>query len=536
MNIETLLSRPTVRGFEFRMGLEAYAHKVGKSLGLKDINVHWYGGIQTAGMNSCGDLYLSNVTDEAIISRALVVKYAGYVVHELLHHKYTDFNAQSHMDYIRTLHNAVEDGWIENTAIQSGLLGNIAPLLGELIDTMSRDALAQVKNWNDPAQYPYLLAVHCRKHTTVKLPVSQRLLPIFDEAARRCAKATSSYDTLQIAEWVYDQIKQESEKPKDQPNDKPSEQPKKGKPDQNTPSEPHDGPTSPSNEQGEGEGEGEGDKPSDAPVQSPENVNPVSVEPRLEEGGGYGCYSSDSEVRPSAYCTRGDLNLPDLTIPAKLRYEVKRLFDNTGVTEFSRNRKFGAVNVHALPTVATGNDRLFKRRLDVEGIDSAVVIVLDISGSMFNANDPLKNKIVPAAQACRALVDTLESAGVKVAVVAFGSNIFEVKPFEMNRRRANVLLGQMNAAGGTNDYSALRYAHQLLVKRTESRKLSFVITDGRGDPPAVRQQVRSGNAFGITTVGVGIRADVSDIYTNAVEIHNAKDIGDVSFKQIKLAA
>jgi hypothetical protein len=35
---------------------------------------------------------------------------------------------------------------------------------------------------------------------------------------------------------------------------------------------------------------------------------------------------------------------------------------------------------------------------------------------------------------------------------------------------------------------------------------------------------------------VGIRADVSDIYANAVEIDNAKEIGDVSFKQIKLAA
>jgi Mg-chelatase subunit ChlD len=534
MNIDTLLTRPSVRGFEFRLGLEAYAHKVAKSLGLGGVNVHWYSGIQTAGINTYGDLCLSNVTDEAIVSRALVVKYAGFVVHELLHRKYTDFNVQSHIDYIRTLHNAVEDGWIENTAIRSGLLGNIAPLLGELIDTMSRQALAEVSDWNNPAQYPYLLAVHCRKHTTVKLPVNPRLLPIFDEAARRCAIANSSADTLLIAEWVYDQIKQESEKPNDQPKDKPKKG--KGKADKNTPSEPQDGPTSPSNEQGEGEGEGEGKKPSDAPVQSPEGVDAKEVEPQLEDGGGYGSYSSDSDVQPSSHCTRGKLNLPDLAIPAKLRYEVKRLFDNTGVSEFSRNRKFGSVNVHALPTVATGNDRVFKRRLDVEGIDSAVVIVLDISGSMFNSNDPADQKIVPAAQACRALVDTLESAGVRVAVVAFGSSVFEVKPFDMNRRKANVLLGQMAPAGGTNDYSALRYAHQLLARRTENRKLSFVITDGRGDPPAVRQQVKSGIAFGITTIGVGIRADVSDIYANAVTIHNAKEIGDVSFKQIKLAA
>ena len=528
MNIDTLLTRPSVRGFEFRLGLEAYAHKVAKSLGLGGINVHWYSGIQTAGINTYGDLCLSNVTDEAIVSRALVVKYAGFVVHELLHRKYTDFTVRTTIDYIRTLHNAVEDGWIENTAIQSGLLGNIAPLLGELIDTMSRQALAEVSDWNDPRQYPYLLAVHCRKHTTVKLPVNPRLLPIFDEAARRCAIATSSADTLLIAEWVYDQIKQESEKP--------TEPPPTDTPPTDTPPNPPDGPVGPSNDGDEGDGTDEDKQPPNGPIKSPEGVEPKDVEPQLEDGGGYGSYSSDSDVKPSSQCTRGKLNLPDLAIPAKLRYEVKRLFDNTGVSEFSRNRKFGSVNVHALPTVAIGNDRLFKRRLDVEGIDSAVVIVLDISGSMFNSNDPANQKIVPAAQACRALVDTLESAGVKVAVVAFGSNVFEVKPFDMNRRKANVLLGQMAPAGGTNDYSALRYAHQLLAKRTENRKLSFVITDGRGDPPAVRQQVKSGIALGITTIGVGIRADVSDIYANAVEIDNAKEIGDVSFKQIKLAA
>lgn len=535
MNIDTILTRPSVRGFEFRLGLEAYAHKVAKSLGLSRVSVHWESSISTAGINDSGYLYLSNVTDEAIISRALVVKYAGFVVHELLHHKYTNFYVRSERDYIRILHNAVEDGWIENTAIKSGLLGNIAPLLGELIDTMSRQALAEVSNWDDPAQYPYLLAVHCRKHTTVKLPVNPRLLPIFDEAARRCATANSSNDTLLIAEWVYDQIKQESEKPKSKskPKSKPDSKPESG---QGDPSEPQDGPTGPSNEQGEGDGADKGNKPPSGPIKSPDGIKAKEVEPQLENGGGLGSYSSDSEVKPSELVTGGDLGLGDLMIPAKLRYEVKRLFDNTGITEFSRNRKFGSVNVHALPSVAAGSDRVFKRRLDVDGIDSAVVILLDISGSMFNNGAIADSKIAHAAQACRALVETLESAGVKVAVVAFGSYIFEVKPFAMHHRKAKALLGGMLAAGGTNDYSALRYAHQLLAKRTEQRKVTFVLTDGRGDPPAVRQQVKSGNAFGVTTVGIGIKADVSDVYTNAVTIHSAKDIGDVSFKQIKLAA
>lgn len=530
MNIETILSRPNLRGYQFRQGLESFAHKAAQSLGLEKIKVYWLADVQTAGMSGSNDLYLSNVTDEAIISRALVLKYAGYVVHELLHSKYTNFNVRGSSQYIQQLHNAVEDGWIENTGIQWGILGNIAPLLGELIDTMNRQALAEVTDWDDPAQYPYLLAVHCRKHATVKLPINPRLLPIFDEAARRCYNATSSADTLLIAEWVYDQIKQESDKPKEKSKDKP----KGKKADQNTPSEPQDGPTSPSNDEGEGEGTAEGEKPS--PIKSPEGVQAREVEPKLEEGGAMGNYSADYDVRNGKVCTGGRIEVTDVPIPAKLRYEVKRLFENSGITEFSRNRKFGSVNVHALPGVAAGNDRVFKRRLDVEGIDSAVVILLDISGSMFGNDDPKKHRVVSAVQACRALMDTLTAAGVKVAVVAFGTYVFELKTFDGNHRKTSALLGTVKPAGGTNDYAALRHAHQMLIKRQENRKLAFVITDGRGNVDGVRQQVASGNAFGVTTIGIGINTDIADIYGNAVTIRKPEDIGAVSFKQIKLAA
>jgi hypothetical protein len=48
-------------------------------------------------------------------------------------------------------------------------------------------------------------------------------------------------------------------------------------------------------------------------------------------------------------------------IPAKLRYTVRKLFENSGFEEFQHNRKSGVLNVRALPTMAH-NDRLFKRR------------------------------------------------------------------------------------------------------------------------------------------------------------------------------
>jgi Mg-chelatase subunit ChlD len=540
MNIETILRRPSVRGLEFRLGIEAFAHKICQSLGMTPVSVYWDAGVTTAGINLQGHLYLAGVLDEAVVSRAMVVKYAGYVVHELLHHKYTDFSAGRHSNqYIRTLHNAVEDGWIENTAINSVLLANVGPLLSELIDGMTREAIATVTDWNDSRQYPFILAVHCRKHATLKCPINPELAPVFDEAARRCMLAQSSMDTLVIAEWVYEQIKNLSKQTQEEKSDdKKSKSSKK-----DDTQDAQDGAASPSNDKPEGSAEGHAEKTSSAPsgpVQSPEDVVAANVEPELKDTGMWRSYSSNAVMKNERHHLSYDTihGLKNVPVPARLRYEVRRLFENSGFCEFTRNRKAGVVNVHALPSVAVGSERVFKRRLDIEGVDSAVVICLDVSGSMFEergTKHELPPLIGPAVQTCRALLETLDGAGVKTAVLCFGTVLSVPKGFDKNAKRASEMLGKVSSGGGTNDYAALRHAHQMLALRRENRKIVFVITDGQGKPNAVKQQVSSGKAMGITTVGVGIQFDVSDIYGQAVLVQDISDLGNASFKQIKLA-
>jgi cobalamin biosynthesis protein CobT len=334
--------------------------------------------------------------------------------------------------------------------------------------------------------------------------------------------------------WVYEQIKKASK-------DKPKGDGKKEGKDKKGAEKPSDGPTSPDQPEGEGEGADKADKGSNAPsgpVQSPENVAANPVEPTLAEGGLMGNYSADVTLRGERYhlSDRTIAGLVNAPIPARLRYEVKRLFDDSGLSDFTRNRKAGAVNVHALPTVAAGNDRVFKRRLEVEGVDSAVVICLDVSGSMFDEDYGKKPLIGPAVQACRAMLETLDAAGVKTAVLCFGSQISVPKGFNKSARQASTMLGTVSSGGSTSDYAALRYAHQMLAQRHERRKITFVITDGRGQPAAVRQQVASGKALGVTTIGIGIGTNVSDIYGQAVTVKDIADLGNASFKQIKLAA
>jgi cobalamin biosynthesis protein CobT len=222
-------------------------------------------------------------------------------------------------------------------------------------------------------------------------------------------------------------------------------------------------------------------------------------------------------------------------IPAKLRYSVRKLFENSGFEEYQNNRKSGVLNVRALPTMAH-NDRLFKRRKEHDGIDSAVVIVLDVSGSMFKNKDPLNSKMYHAILATYALLDTLSKAGVATSVVTFGCEVSMLKDFNTPYQRVKSLLESLYAGGGTNDSMALQFAHNLLLSRQEERRVCFLISDGIGDADHCREQALIGENLGLTTIGIGIRSDVTHIYKNAVTIDKIEDMGTVAFDKLKLAA
>jgi cobalamin biosynthesis protein CobT len=216
-------------------------------------------------------------------------------------------------------------------------------------------------------------------------------------------------------------------------------------------------------------------------------------------------------------------------IPAKLRYEIRKMFENSGTEEFNINRKQGSLNVNALATIGH-SDRLFKRRSEVAGTDSAVTVVIDCSGSM--SGDRMQN----AVDVCYALLSTLSQAGVATSVVTFSTYVSVLKPWNMTHQKAKGLLECLDANGGTNDYGAVNYAHGMLYRRPEQRKVCFVLTDGEGDPDATRMQCESGARLGVTTIGIGIQQNVHGVYPNAVRIDNLADMGTVAFTKLKLAA
>lgn len=545
-----------LNGIQFRSGVEKAAHKIAADLGMK-IKITWQSGITTAAINKYGNVMLANVADDAVVTEALVWKYAGFVLHELLHRKWTDFNVNGSAseDYLRQLHNGVEDAWIENRAIREGLTGNVAQLLTVLVDGMVDSAVADKTNWADTRMYPFSFAVNLRLHGKT-VPVAQGHEHILSEAQRRITACTSTADTLVLAQWILSQL-QAADKGEDQAGGADGADGGNDPDGQGGSETDQQGSNGDDQGQGKGKGAGQAKKPDTAgpakPVVGP-RAKAVPVEPSLasNDSGNHCTYSNQSGViQPEHHMHSGKTRDININANARLRYEVKRLFENTATDEWQVNRRAGSLNVRALPKVST-SDRLFKRRLESDGVDSAVVVLLDVSGSMFDMQDLYDangNAVCDpkghyqkycymdyAIKAAAALLDTLTRAGVKVSLHTFASRTAVFKGFDEPLARGLFKLLRVDNGGDTNDYQAIRYAHEVLAYRPEQRKAVFVITDGEGDAGTAAAQVKAGEALGISTVGIGINHNVEHIYPKSIRINSADDIGNASFKQIKLAA
>ena len=519
--IRALLGRPTIHGFQARHGLETFAHVACSALGLPPVRVHWQAGVQTAAINRSGDLMLSDIRDDAQVRRAQFVRWVGYVVHELLHRRYTDFGARDGRSYVDALHNALEDAWIESRAIRQGLLGNIGGVLRELIDGMTSEAIASGHDWSDPRQYPYSLAVYTRPHASIKAPVPAALMPVWREAMDRIAQAQSSHETLDVARWVYDQLQT--------PQQQQQQQQQQGKTGGAQAGDAQDGQDDQDGDTQDGDTQaGYAEAPDAGPAQAPKpHQGTLDTEPEMQ-GGGAGFGPTGVLERPALYSF--DRYEIKHWIPGALRYQVRRLLERSGREDLDSHRLAGSLDTRRIAASAW-TERVFARRIEEAGIEAAVVVLLDMSGSMGDERAPVA---IPAAMA---LMETVEAAQASVMGAVFGDEVAPFKRWTETVRRVTPQARRLMLAGGTNDYYAIRWAHDQLLRHPAPRKVVLVLTDGVGDGYKARAQIASGSRLGIQTVGIGIQADVSNVYGHGSPcVVSLEDLGSVAFQQIKQAA
>jgi hypothetical protein len=552
MKLETLMTRPTVRGFEARAGLEAFGALLCKTWALRPITIAW-GPIPTACIDAQGEITLADIADDATVTRSEVARYAGFLLHELLHQRFTDFSARDGRPYVDRLHNAIEDAYIESRCIREGLTGNARGLLHQLIKGMVDGAPPSI-DWASAAQYPFSLAIYLRQYG-VTVPVPATLMPVYREALRRLPACQSSRDTLALAQWVFDQM-QQAKQPKqpdqgdqqdqgdqgqqqgDQAGDQQGDQQGDGEGDgrngaQEGQQKGQEG------QQSEGQGEDQGNTPEDAgKARQPKSRSPsMEVEPSCPPAKGATCGTYTATAQELGWLGNGKARPMAVQIPGGLRYQVRRLFENTAQDWVEPGYRSGRLNPGALHRVPHGGEDVFTRRFERDGIDSAAVLVIDMSSSMEEALAGC-SKMDTAVAVAWALTETLVQAGVDVAILGFDHNLYRVREFGSTPLpKTRNTLQHLRTMGSTNDWAAIRLAHQMLLRHHATRRVAFILGDGMGQPAWAARQVQSGEAVGITTIGVGIGHDVSRVYgAGSVRVDRPADLGTVAFRQIKAAA
>ncbi|WP_207261907.1 VWA domain-containing protein [Desulfovibrio sp. Huiquan2017] len=211
-----------------------------------------------------------------------------------------------------------------------------------------------------------------------------------------------------------------------------------------------------------------------------------------------------------------------------LRTQLQGLLQSSVLTR-SMVGRHGRLDARQLHKVSVADARVFKRTGRKVGINTAVHILLDCSGSM-------RKRIKLTTQVCHAVAKALDAIdGINVAVTAFpagapsnGGNGNDraptVCPILAHGERMHDKF-VVSATGCTPLGEAIWWTLQQMQPLTESRKIALILTDGDPDSfPAARNAIEDGRRFGVEIYGLGI---TSETITKLLPNHS-RTINDLS--------
>lgn len=185
-----------------------------------------------------------------------------------------------------------------------------------------------------------------------------------------------------------------------------------------------------------------------------------------------------------------------------LRTRLQGLLQTKILARASSGRR-GRLDTGQLHRLAVSDPRLFRVKAERTGLDTAVHILLDCSGSMVR-------RIRLACCSCYAVATALEASKINVAVTAFPSSQLPngsystVAPVIRHGQKVHASL-DLVPAGGTPMGEALWWVMQDMLPLSERRKLILVVTDGEPDYlECATQALEQGGRMGFEIYGIGI--------------------------------
>jgi cobaltochelatase CobT len=210
---------------------------------------------------------------------------------------------------------------------------------------------------------------------------------------------------------------------------------------------------------------------------------------------------------------------------AKLTARLQGLVEAHQMAKNRTVRRGRALSPTALHRAAVGDDRVFLRKDSLVVPNTALHLIVDLSGSMCGFQDSI------ALDAAMALALALEPMrGVSCAVTAFPS--LNGRDNQVTRILSHGDSVARNAGafvqygrGGTPMTGALWFAAADLLARREERKVIMTLTDGGPDDfDSAKEMVGKATAAGIEMIGVGIATRVDRLFPVAITIGSVTDL------------
>ncbi|MBK1630650.1 VWA domain-containing protein [Thiohalocapsa halophila] len=494
----------------------------------------------------------------------------GYLAHEAAHVRFTDFDlARSHTPLGRFVEGVLEDVRIETAIIRTypGTRRTLDAVIDHLVDTGSMNPVSTTNSPSDIfgngllaiSRHRYRQQPALRNHAD---QADGALRQVFgDSFVRRLhglladvPRLTSTADSMALAQRILELMEDEAQQPQDQQENSSKEQR-----------------TQP-NDQGSGS-EGTGHQSSESQAQGSESNAPGAQDEDSgtdaeEQSAASQAPSTDAEAHSAL---NQALSATDEDLPTDLFEQVAETLQANAqpsptllptVEHFAgdpvqgqqtlkrvkvhsaklTSRLQGLVQAHTmarsrtvrhgrqlspshLHRAAVGDPRIFRTKEQREAPNTALHLLVDLSGSMAGGKDRL------ALDAAMALALALEPmGGVSRAVTAFPGIYGQedqvaavVGHGQPVSRHAGAFT--QGARGGTPMTGALWFAAADLLARSEERRVLITLTDGVPNHfvSAVDLVQRAGSS-GIELIGIGIQTEISALFPTAIRIDDIADL------------
>lgn len=272
------------------------------------------------------------------------------------------------------------------------------------------------------------------------------------------------------------------------------------------------------------------------------------------DGHTYTAQKAVAKVKPDAY---DELIAEMRSEIGVVRRKLERLLIAQQKRQWVGGLEEGKLDTRRMPAVLAGRTNVFKRKHDAEDLDTAVTLLIDLSGSMCEGPG---SRAWGAMQAAICLAEALERTTVKYEVLGFSNNrrmpgfdrargwnrieyldlpIFKGFDHALARRRKAMAGIGWSTGLNNSDADAIRLVWDRLKKRGESNKVMIVLSDGEpaaagsGHYRQLERVVPEVMAEGCNLAAIGIQTDApSQFYPVWAEVNKVKDLGGATLTML----